>query len=137
LQVDDTGIIPITASAWPRPVMRSIAVIGLVLLGGCSLFLPHPDRSSNVLGDADTPQDGRCSLAVAQDRKSLPGQIIADGVPTPLIVHVPSSIATNREIRNHQSIYFAASSRDADPPRNFEPGMSRHESNPSQPIAVI
>lgn len=122
------------ASAWPYALIRPVAIIGIALLCGCSWFLPHPESSSNVIGDADTPRDGRCSLAVAQHRKSLPGQIVADGVPTPLVIHMQFSIATNREIKSGQSIYFEASSRDADPPRNFGPDMSRHSSSPSQPI---
>jgi hypothetical protein len=105
---------------------RSMAAIGLTLLGGCSWFLPHPEKSSNIIGDADTPQDGRCSLAVAQARKSLFGQIVAAGVPKPLIVHAQFA-SSNRDIRNGQSIYFVASTRDTDPPREFA-GVSRHQS---------
>jgi len=91
---------------------RAIAAIGLALAGGCSWFLPHPQKLSNIIGDADTPQDGRCSLAVAQDRKSLFGHVAADGVPKPLTIH--ASIAAAREIRNGESIFFTASTRDVD-----------------------
>jgi hypothetical protein len=67
--------------------VRAIAAISLAFLGGCAWFLPHPQRSSNAIGDAETARDGRCSLAVAQTRKALFGQISADGVPRALIIH--------------------------------------------------
>jgi hypothetical protein len=114
-------------------VAHAIAAIGICVLGGCSWFLPHPDRASNVIGDADTPLDGRCSLAVVQNRKSLFGQIIADGVPKPLLIRIQSSDAPNREIQNGQTIFFVESTRDADPPRNFGPAMSRLQTK-AQPM---
>jgi hypothetical protein len=103
--------------------MGAVAAVALALLSGCSWFLPHPEKASNVIGDADTPEDGRCSLAVAQNRKSLTGQIIADGVPKPLIIHVQSPSAAMRAVRFGQSIYFDPSTSDADrdskPPRSI------------------
>ena len=107
--------------------LRFVAVI---CLSGCSLFLPHPDKSTSILGNAETPRDGRCSLAVVQDRKGLTRQIDAASVPVALLIHAQSSHSM-REIRNHQSIYFEASRRDADRPRIYSPEMNRHE--PSSP----
>ena len=62
------------------------------------------------------PGDGRCSLAVAQDRRSLPEQIAAEGIPTPLIIHLKSvEPSSSRNISNGQRVDFEASTRDADP----------------------
>jgi hypothetical protein len=101
----------------PRTKLCSIALVALVVLSGCSWFLPHPEKPSNVIGDADTPRDGRCSLAVAQNRRLQPGQVIADGVPKLLIIHVQSPGATTREVRIGRSVYFDPSTRETDPPR--------------------
>ena len=95
--------------------LRFVAAVSLVLLNGCSLFFPHPEKSINVIGDADTPKDGRCSLAVAQLRKSVPTQVGAAGSPTALIIHVGSSTAASRTIGSGDMIYFEASAPDGGP----------------------
>jgi hypothetical protein len=100
----------------PRTKLCSIALVALVILSGCSWFLPHPEKTSNVIGDADTPRDGRCSLAVAQNRRLQPGQVIAYGVPKLLIIRVQSPSATTREVRIGRSVYFDPSTREAHPP---------------------
>jgi hypothetical protein len=123
-----------SARVGSRTHFRPIVILVAVVLGGCSWFLPHPERSSSDIGDANTPRDGRCSLAVAQDRRSLPEQIAAEGIPTPLIIHVQSvEPSSSRNISNGQWVDFEASTRDADPPRNYATGMSRHAS-PAQAI---
>jgi hypothetical protein len=102
-----------SAGVNPRLRIQSIVVL-VLLLDGCSLFLPHPDKSSNVLGDADTPQDGRCSLAVASNRRSLPDLIAGEGIPTPLIIHVRSSVGSkSRTVSTGQSVDFEASTNHA------------------------
>jgi hypothetical protein len=104
---------------------QSIVVLALAVLGGCSWFLPHPDSSSNVLGDADTTRDGRCSLAVAQDRRLLPRQIAAAGIPTPLIIRTRSPGASNnRNIGNDQSVEFDASTNLASPAQTAPHGTA-------------
>jgi hypothetical protein len=100
------------------------AAAAAVLLSGCSWFLPRPEQASNVIGDADTPQDGRCSLAVAQNRKSLPGQIVADGVPKLMVIHLQSPNAAARQVKFGQTVYFEASS------------STDQETKPAQPIAA-
>ena len=114
----------------PRTTLCSIALVATVVLSGCSWFLPHPEKTSNVIGDADTPRDGRCSLAVAQNRRLLPGQVIADGVPKLLIIHVQSPGATTREVRVGRSVYFDPSTREAHPPT--EHALWRIDSLPNQ-----
>lgn len=110
-----------------RSLIRAMVVLTPFMACGCSWVMPHPARSSSVIGDADTPRDGRCSLAVAQDRRLLPDGIAATGLPSALIIHADFASAPNiRTISNGQAVAFEASTRDADPPRNYGPEMNRH-----------
>lgn len=126
----------ITNSTGLLSVAGTATIASLVLSGGCALFFPHPNQESNVIGDADAPQDGRCSLAVAQIRKSLPAQIVADGIPTPLIIHSPSATATHRGIDSGQSVYFETLTRSADAPPMSSPWLWQIESVDSTGAAV-
>lgn len=98
--------------------LRNVMLVGLTMLGGCSLIVPHP---------LTTPDKGieQCSLDTLQSRQNLPQTIAAQGVAVPVIVRKETSVRGDRLVRTGQAVYFIATHHHAGAPRNIDLGDNR------------
>jgi hypothetical protein len=115
LAVGRHGVSGCRARRFPFHSACAALLVGVPMLNGCSLVLPHPSAAPPDRGIEE------CSLDILQYRRQLPKRIAAQGVAVPVIVrHVTPG--AERLLRNGQAIYFVDTHPQADATRNPDSG---------------
>jgi hypothetical protein len=95
------------ARLFPFYCVCAALLVGVPLLDGCSLVLPHPSAAPPDRGIEE------CSLDVLEYRRQLPNRIAAQGVAVPVIVR-HATPDDERLLRSGQAIYFVDTHPQAD-----------------------